>query len=734
MFAGSLVFESQTDALKFMKTRLLCFLSCLLLPICFVTGAHAATYLESGGKVVIEAESAGPATGWSKENKVKGAKGGAYLVWTGANYFSRANAGRGTLRYTFRVKQPGNYELRWRSYIAEGNNATEANDSWVRFPTGRNISGQHALNGWTKVFMNQLNMWSWSAKTVDNVGKPLRQFFSAGDHIIEVSGRSHGHAIDRLVMYRYDTIKYSQNTFESFAVSSTVGGNQAPTPPAPEPPVSPEPNPPAPTANCEANGSNLGTAIQAYAASCPGIPRKDCDPTANGWVCSSGLIGSNSPVAKNPPTQQPPTVTPTPVQPPTPQSPTPQSPGPQSPTQGGSCLANGANLSAAIKAYAASCPGIARKDCDPSAKGWTCSSNVIGANGPGISNPSNPKPTLPEPPTAKPPVAEPPKPELPVPSGNCEATGSNLGSAIEAYAASCPGIPRKDCDPVGNGWVCSAGVMGNNGPGTSGTGTSNPPSPKPATEQPPTPEQPTPPNPNGSIGKVGPNDLVALHYDNCPDRDDGHALPSGKAVVERSGLSNVIVVNGTCGDQNRNSYQRGSEAVVRAVWGSQWLDYYNQAQASVQTATSRWAQVLANGGDVWVAEGGPSDFTASVLQSLDRLYPSLNLKKIHVVQHAAGTGFNEANSARIGVVKRLADYRVIPNGNISGNGSANFNQKSTFFVGVARQSKYASEWNAAFNYLDPNRRLDFSDTVELLYLINDTSTKNVDDFARNYLR
>jgi len=616
------------------------------------------------------------------------------------------------------VQTPGNYELRWRSYITEGNNATEANDSWVRFPTGRNISGQHALNGWTKVFMNQLNMWSWSAKTVDNVGKPLRQFFSAGDHVIEISGRSHGHAIDRLVMYRYDTIKYSTNTFEAFAVSSTVGGNQAPNPTTTEPPTQnpTTQNPLSPSGSCEANGSNLGIAIQAYAARCPGIPRKDCDPTAKGWICSSSLIGSNRAAATNPPTQQPPTKTPPPVKPPT----------PQSPTQGGSCQASGPNLGAAIKAYAASCPGIARQDCDPSANGWTCSSNRIGANGPGVSNPPNPKPTVAEPPATQPPA--------PSASGRCEASGTNLGTAIQAYAASCPGIPRKDCDPTAKGWTCSSGVIG-----TNASGVSNPPGPKPTAEEPPTPKQPVPEqrtasNPNGRIGKVGPNDLVALHYDNCPDRDDGHALPAGKAVVERSGLSNVIVVNGTCGDNNRNSYQPGSEAVVRAVWGNQWQDYYNRAQASVRSATSRWAQVLANGGEVWVAEGGPADFTASVLQSLDSRYPSLNLKKIHVIQHAAGSGFNEVWSARIGVVKRLADYRAIPNGNIGGNGSANFNQKSNFFVGVARQSKYSSEWNAAFSYLDPNRRLDFSDTVELLYLINDTSTKNVDDFARKYLR
>jgi len=203
----------------------------------------------------------------------------------------------------------------------------------------------------------------------------------------------------------------------------------------------------------------------------------------------------------------------------------------------------------------------------------------------------------------------------------------------------------------------------------------------------------------------------------------------------RSGLSNIIVVNGTCGDNIRSSYQPGSEAVARATWGNQWLDYFNNGQQSIQTATQRWAQVLSNGGDVWVAEGGPSDFTASVLTSLDRQFPSLNLKKVHVIQHAAGArSFNEANSARIGIVKRLSDYRAIPNGNIGGNGSANLNSLSTFFVGVARQSEFASEWNAAFNYLPPTRRLDFSDTVELLYLINDTSTKTVDDFARKYLR
>jgi len=227
-----------------MVARILLFLNSFILLFVFTSSAQAATFLESGGKVVIEAESSGATGQWSRESRIGGAKGGAYLIWKGPDLFSGRAAGRDTLRYTFRVQQAGNYEMRWRSYIGEANTSTEANDSWVRFPTGRNIGGQHALSGWTKAFQNQPGQWSWSTKTVDNVGKPIRQYFSAGDHTIEISGRSHGHAIDRIVMFRYAEISYSQNKFDGYGVSSTVGGTQSPAPaPTPEPTPEPEPEP-----------------------------------------------------------------------------------------------------------------------------------------------------------------------------------------------------------------------------------------------------------------------------------------------------------------------------------------------------------------------------------------------------------------------------------------------------------------------------------------------------------
>lgn len=430
---------------------------------------------------------------------------------------------------------------------------------------------------------------------------------------------------------------------------------------------------------------------------------------------------------------------------------------PSAPVEGNSCsivTVADASLGAAKQEFEQSCPGLQRKDCDPvSGDRWMCSTDNVTTGTP--IQPTSPTPDpgpSPEPtpePTPEPPIVDPSPPI----SGVCDAQGPNLQTAIQAYALSCPDIPRRDCDPTDDGqWTCSSAVIGSNAPGpVAGGGNPTPiepipteptpteptptPTEPPPSEPTPTPTQPTP-TPASAIGKVDVNDLVALHYDNCPDRDDGHALAAGKAVVVRTGLSNVLVVNGTCGDGIRGSYQRSSEEVVRAVWGNQWLDYFNDEQATIQTATQRWTDVLSNGGDVWVAEGGPSDFTAKVLRNIANQFPSLNLKKVHVIQHSSGNAFNEAQTSRsnIELIKRVADYRAIPNGNGGGNGSAGLRNNSSFFVATARQSRFSSEWNAAFSYLNPNERLDFSDTVELLYMINDTSTQTVDDFARTYLR
>ena len=224
----------------------------------------------------------------------------------------------------------------------------------------------------------------------------------------------------------------------------------------------------------------------------------------------------------------------------------------------------------------------------------------------------------------------------------------------------------------------------------------------------------------------------------------GHAIAAGKSVVESLGINNVMIANGTCGYDIRNRYVADSVSVIRAAWGSRYLDAYQNLRSSTSTAAARWASVIANGGRVWVAEGGQSDFTADVVRRISAQYGSVNLKRIHVIQHSAGrTAYNEkfTRSSNLNYLKNKVSYKAIPTGNIGGNGSADLNTQSDYFVRVARSGRFGAEWNAAFNYLKPDCskrtercKLDFSDTVELLYIVNDTSTRSVNDFANRYLR
>jgi hypothetical protein len=61
------------------------------------------------------------------------------------------------------------------------------------------------------------------------------------------------------------------------------------------------------SSECVAVGSNLTLAINAYEASCM-APRIDCDPIDEGWLCSSGVVGSAAPAGVTLTTLRPPTV------------------------------------------------------------------------------------------------------------------------------------------------------------------------------------------------------------------------------------------------------------------------------------------------------------------------------------------------------------------------------------------------------------------------------------------
>ena len=226
-------------------------------------------------------------------------------------------------------------------------------------------------------------------------------------------------------------------------------------------------------------------------------------------------------------------------------------------------------------------------------------------------------------------------------------------------------------------------------------------------------------------------DLLSLHYDNAPDRDDGHALVAGRVLVETFGVR-AMAVNGTHGHDLRGRFQTASVPLFRLTWPD-GLDAFNDFDGSVAAAARMWSETISNGGTVYVAEGGPSDFTAAVVREL----PDAQRSSVTVVQHS---DFNtrETLDSSLDFLQDVTNYIRIDDGNQPNNGTADLETRSNTvgFIDAALSSIWAEQWQAAFDYLDPNNRLDFSDTVEALFILDVPLSRVSDtsDFADEFLR
>ena len=193
---------------------------------CQMALADSDVFLESNGLVVIEAESMPVVGQWELRSEVANFKGTGYLHWTGPiRLAANAAVDRDAITYHFKIENAGNYEFRWRSYIAGGDSALDSNDSWVRFPTGENVDGELELDGWTKAFQNQFGQWSWGANTEDHVNGgsgQLRQYFSAGVHYLQISGRSTDHAVDRMILLNKDMRGFAASIMDNAPESERI--------------------------------------------------------------------------------------------------------------------------------------------------------------------------------------------------------------------------------------------------------------------------------------------------------------------------------------------------------------------------------------------------------------------------------------------------------------------------------------------------------------------------------
>ena len=232
-----------------MKTKITLF---LLINIIFFYQAYAqctgVDFEERNGIAILEME-AKLSGSWLKES-VTGASAGSALTYRGGNAFH--TPGGSLITYAIKINSPGSYRFIWRSkisIIASQNPSSEHNDSWLKingsdfygkkgshrvYPGGSGkspVANGSTSGGYLKVYTNTVN-WSWVTRTSDgDYHEIYADFDQAGIYTIQVSGRSSGHTIDRMVLYKESS--YSASSAQNLSTGQTncSGGSTPPTTP-----------------------------------------------------------------------------------------------------------------------------------------------------------------------------------------------------------------------------------------------------------------------------------------------------------------------------------------------------------------------------------------------------------------------------------------------------------------------------------------------------------------------
>ena len=166
-------------------------------------------------------------------------KGEGYLEFTGANSMQSANPAN-TLTFTVKINNPGEYEFRWHTKQQSNAPTFDAwNDSWVNIHADRffgypndNNDTKHDLHGATKVWTQSKAepnfIWECKAEyhnsgTKYNSKRLGAIFDKAGEYVIEISGRSQGHIVDRFILAKTSQLSSAMAQVEESKSSAGDG-------------------------------------------------------------------------------------------------------------------------------------------------------------------------------------------------------------------------------------------------------------------------------------------------------------------------------------------------------------------------------------------------------------------------------------------------------------------------------------------------------------------------------
>lgn len=229
------------------------------------------------------------------------------------------------------------------------------------------------------------------------------------------------------------------------------------------------------------------------------------------------------------------------------------------------------------------------------------------------------------------------------------------------------------------------------------------------------------------------NDLLLLHYDFKTDVDDLHSAAAFGTLLSHPDYSaiNYHAVAGTYGTQT-GLYVPPNE-LCQMIFDNNWSDADENFNNALLEVKSIALETIDQGGDIWIADGGQSDFSAALGKAIQSKYPKLNIKaRVHVVQHS---DWNEkvTSPEALTYVKVQTDYVKIPDGNEVGNGTPGFRSEKAIAVNeYLSDPQLLSAWQLAADlgnqyngkegrYLNKAVAaggLDFSDFSEVCWILD----------------
>ncbi|MFA3790146.1 hypothetical protein AB6T38_03435 [Aliiglaciecola sp. SL4] len=254
----------------------------------------------------------------------------------------------------------------------------------------------------------------------------------------------------------------------------------------------------------------------------------------------------------------------------------------------------------------------------------------------------------------------------------------------------------------------------------------------------------TPVEPSTIIGKFDTSkDLLLAQFDSKTDVDDIHTIAAVATMLRHPRFAQVKyhAVAGAYGIQE-GLYVPAPE-LFNAAFAEHWSNAHIAREQALQEVMVLVQNTLKNGGDIWIAEAGQSDFSAAMVREVQHILPTINTNtRIHLVQHSKWNQ-KSATPEDLAFVKQHTDYTKIADGNATGNGTPGLrNDDRTLWVRPLADKKVGHLWQLAksiaekYNGVEERYNnpavekggIDFSDTAEMCWIFGYNNIVDVSGF------